>query len=179
MDNNSNYGSDTESVYEAVKVVVKKGSNLSNIIYVKRDPLTIKIQVKIPEAFRHLFDEDKKVTTVQVYETNTTPHFRIRNAVTGMYYSQYKVGSYAENRFFKVCWATGHEGRRTPIVLYFSNPEEFEKHMLTTVADDVKQAWRVKQLIEYRKDARFKNLEEDDALVQLIQNELRRVIIIK
>lgn len=179
MDVNSICDSDSESLYEAVKVPVKKGSNMSNIIYVKRDPQTIKIKVNIPEQYSHLFEDDKKTTTASVYETNTTPGFRIRNAITGMYYSKYRVGSYAEDRFFKVCWATGHEGRSTPIVLFFSSPEDFEKHMLATLTPEVKQEWRVKQIAEYKKDKLYKDVDDDNVMVQLIHNESRRVIVIR
>lgn len=77
---------------------------------------------------------------VSVYETSLTPNNRIRNAITGLY-TPFRVGTVAEDLFFKVCWAMGSDGRRDPINLFFETPAEFEKHFLETLSDDVKQAW--------------------------------------
>jgi hypothetical protein len=90
----------------------------------------IKIRRRIPSELRGMYEEDKKSVLVQVYETNTTPLFRIRNAVTGVYYPKFRVGTKDEERFYKVCWATGYKGRQSPIVMFFNTRHEFEKHML-------------------------------------------------
>jgi len=108
----------------------------------------IKLVCPIGPAFRHLYENSRRPVTsvvVHVYETNTTPHYRIRDAVTGAYWPKAKVGTLAEDQFFKVCWATGHKGRQSPIVLFFHSPEEFERHMLCEVSSEVKTDWRLKQ----------------------------------
>jgi len=170
----THYG-DTESD-ESVVMVVKTARN---IVYIKRDPDATKIRRPIPPEMRHMYEEDKNAVTVQVYETNTTPQYRIRNAITGLHYPRYRVGTLDENRFFKVCWATGHEGRQSPFILFFSTPEDFEKHMLTTVSTEVKQEWRMRQMAELRKEKRFRDVEDDDAVLQVVNKETRRVVIVK
>lgn len=77
---------------------------------------------------------------VSVYETSSTPDRRIRNAITGLY-TPYRVGTYAENMYFKVSWAMGTDGRKDPVNLFFETPAEFEKHFLETLSDDVKRGW--------------------------------------
>jgi hypothetical protein len=109
---------------------------------------SIKLVRPVGPAFMHLYENSRRPVTsvaVHVYETNTTPQHRIRDAVTGVYWSKAKVGTLAEDQFFKVCWATGHKGRQSPIVLFFHSPEEFERHMLCEVSNDVKLMWRSKQ----------------------------------
>jgi len=170
----THYG-DTDSE-ESVVILVKTARN---VVYIRRDPDATKIRRPIPPELRHLYDEDKTSVTVQVYETNTTPQYRIRNALTGLHYSRYRVGTNDENRFFKVCWATGHEGRQSPLVLFFSTPEDFEKHMLTTVPPEVKQEWRLRQVAELRKEKRFRDVEDDNTVLQVVAKETRRVVIVK
>ena len=174
-ENGSQWG-DSNSDESMIPVMSK---SLHGVIYIRRDPEAIKIRLPIPVELRHQYDEDKDFVKVQVYETNTTPNYRIRNAVTGMHYPKYKVGTNDENRFFKVCWATGHEGRKAPLILFFSSPEECEKHMLTTLSPEIKQGWRLRQMAELRKEKRFRDMEDDNTVLQVIEKETRRVIIVK
>jgi hypothetical protein len=176
FDENS-YVSETET--EVIWSNAKPDKVKRDLYYIKRDPSSIKIIMKIPDDRKDHYEEGKTHATVQVYETNTTPGFRIRNAITGMYYPNYKVGSLDENRFYKVCWATGHEGRKEPLILFFAGPDEYEKHMFQTIDIQHKTEWRMRQIEQYRKDKRFKDVDDDTTIMQTISNESRRVVIIK
>jgi len=137
-----------------------------------------KIRRPIGQAFRHMYDDGRNLThiVVKVYETNTTPHYRIRDAVTGSYWQKYKVGSSSENLFFKVIWSVGLNGRKDPLVLYFHSPEEFERHMLIEVSEEEKQIWYERRNDELRKDKAYKELD-DAALTQLYDG--RRITVVK
>ena len=157
-------------------------SNAGQIYYMKRDPDAIKLSRPVPPSFRHLFDESRKSVNVLVYKTSTTPKFRIRNAITGMYYPKYRVGTLDENRFFKVCWSMGSvsEGEKLgPLTLFFNDPEECEKHMLTRISAEQKADWRERQIAQYRTDAKYKDVAGDDEVQKQINHEFRRVIIVK
>ena len=65
---------------------------------------------------------------------------RIVNAVTGNKYN-IKVGSAKENLLFKVIDATGFNGRKEPLMLYYDSPEQYEQHYFTTISPDTKQQW--------------------------------------
>lgn len=82
----------------------------------------------------------RKFIKIPVYESSLTPNHRIKNAITGIS-TPHRVGSQAESFFFKVCFATGVEGRREPINLFFETPNDYEKHFLESVSDDVKEKW--------------------------------------
>ncbi len=64
----------------------------------------------------------------------------IRNAVTGARYNII-VGSNEEDILFKVIEASGRNGRRDPLMLYYDSPEQYENHHFTTVSVNVKQKW--------------------------------------
>jgi len=67
----------------------------------------------------------------------------IRNAVTGER-TTVKVGSRAEEQFFKVIDSTGKNGRREPLFLYYDSPEQYESHHMTTVSTPIKRNWNSK-----------------------------------
>ena len=69
----------------------------------------------------------------------------IRNAVTGIKYN-YRVGSSDEDLFFKVIEASGRNGRKHPLMLYYDTPEQFENHYFTTVSQPIKNKWLLKSL---------------------------------
>ena len=64
----------------------------------------------------------------------------IINAVTGNKYN-IKVGSAKENLLFKVIDATGFNGRKEPLMLYYDSPEQYEQHYFTNISPDTKQQW--------------------------------------
>lgn len=86
---------------------------------------------------------NRKTTYIQCYSTSSTPGVAIRNAVTGVRQHGYMVGSKKEHLFFKVAYA----GLRTkltvnePCILFFDTPEQYERHMNTTLDSSIKTKW--------------------------------------
>ncbi len=79
---------------------------------------------------------------------------RIRNAETGQYY-KYKVGSKDEDLFFKIALATGElKTTNGSNVLFYDSPEQYEKHLMTEVDQEIKDRW-----VEKKKFLMSKNSE--------------------
>jgi hypothetical protein len=91
---------------------------------------------------------DGKPAAVEFYSTNTVPGTMIRDAVTGSKYNQFRVGTLNEHQFFKVTHAAGQFGRDSA-TLFYDSPEQFERHMKTTVETAIKSRW-VDKCIEIR-----------------------------
>jgi hypothetical protein len=83
------------------------------------------------------------------YSSGKIPGAVIRNAVTGIYESDYlnnrshMVGTRSEDLFFKVTLAISHVGSE-PKTLFYDSIDQYERHFNTTVKDDVAQRWREK-----------------------------------
>jgi hypothetical protein len=71
--------------------------------------------------------------------------FRIRNAITGEKSNSYLVGSSNEDLYFKVVNSTGELGQESQ-TLFYDSPEQFEKHMFTTVSQTIKEKWNEKYM---------------------------------
>jgi len=92
-----------------------------------------------------------KTTYIQCYSTSSTPGVPIRNAVTGVRQQGYTVGSKKEFLFFKVTY-TGLRTKRTenePCILFFDTPEQYERHMNTTLDSEIKSKWVNKYMEVY------------------------------
>lgn len=76
---------------------------------------------------------------------------RIRNAETGQYY-KYKVGSKEEDLFFKIALATGElKTANGSNVLFYDSPEQYEKHLMAEVDQEIKDNWVAKKKIQIAK----------------------------
>jgi hypothetical protein len=65
----------------------------------------------------------------------------IRNAETGNHY-KYKVGSKEEGLFFKVALGTGElKTRNGSNVLFYESPEQYEKHLMNEISQEIKDNW--------------------------------------
>lgn len=84
--------------------------------------------------------QDKKVV-IEMFPSSDSPGAPIRSAADGIIYTGITVGSYAENLFFKVRNTTLKDGLKT---YYYSTPEEYERHTLNTINDDIKKKWSEK-----------------------------------
>jgi hypothetical protein len=94
---------------------------------------------------------------IGVYETPDIPNAKIKNAVTGILYlkempdglrhTYYFLGSKEQDLFFKVKMLNGDT--MTPLVLFYSSPEEYEKHQFVVLSDSIKDNWR-KKVSAYR-----------------------------
>jgi hypothetical protein len=77
---------------------------------------------------------------VACYETHNSPNRFIRDAVTGAF-MPYRVGSKDEDLFFSILVATGENGKREPMLLFYDNPEQYERHFYTELPKQAKNAW--------------------------------------
>jgi hypothetical protein len=96
----------------------------------------------------------RKYFEIEVYSTSTTPGKPIRDAITGSRMTKHLVGSLDENLFFKVAMSTGQLGVDGGM-LFYDSPEQFERHMRTTVSQEIKQKWTDKCIT-----ARLRKYEE-------------------
>ncbi len=89
---------------------------------------------------------------ISFYETAMTPGNMIRNAVTGERYSEYRVGSSAEDLFFTVCYSVGNTGSRNPCILFFETPNEYEYLFRVKLSEKDLETWKSK--MTYERDRR-------------------------
>jgi hypothetical protein len=119
----------------------------------------IKIVNKAYHTTKVVNKETGSIVKVGFYETSFTPGCYIKNAISGNSYS-YKVGSANEDLVFKVNMATGITGQNA-CILFYSYPEEFEKHMCTKVSETIKRNW---------KDKYDKRAEQVELLAKKVEN---------
>jgi len=84
---------------------------------------------------------NRKKVAIRFYHTRTTPGSTIRNAVTGQYETNFRVGSKDEDLYFKVCNSYGYKDSRDPYILFFDNPEQYERLFCCSLSADIKEAW--------------------------------------
>ncbi len=113
------------------------------------------------------YSQNKRRYRIEGYSSGKTPGAVIRNAVTGIYESDYMnnkthtVGSTSEDLFFKVVLATDSVGSE-PRTLFYESIDQYERHFNTTVKDHIAEKWREKnQLarIEYERTDSIKHIE--------------------
>lgn len=88
---------------------------------------------------------DNKKVKIEMYSTNQTPGYLIRDAITGARLP-YRVGSKDEYLFFKVRASHISNGEDV-VTLYYSSPEEYEKHQNTTISNETKEGWEYNRSI--------------------------------
>jgi len=70
---------------------------------------------------------------------------KIRNAVTGQYYT-YTVGSDYEDLLFKVIDSSARQGRKDPLILFYDTPEQYENHRFNLLSQKTKELWYDKNM---------------------------------
>jgi len=101
---------------------------------------------KFSVPFNNTWTDGKYYKRITIENYGSGSHgTRIRNAVTGVYYD-FIVGSADEDIFFKVTDATGRNGRKDPLMLYYDSPEQYENHHFTSVSPEIKQKWYKRSL---------------------------------
>lgn len=92
--------------------------------------------------------EKQKSVRVEFFPTTSIPNGLIKHAITGTFQGIdrrfFKVGTKDEDLFFTVILATGELGQNAP-VMFFDNPEQYEKHFFTKVSQSIKDNWTVKK----------------------------------
>ena len=91
----------------------------------------------------------KPKVPIEFFATRYSPGNRIRNAVSGEY-EKTRCGSSHESLFFKVSHATGEFGNRDPLILFYDNPEQFERYWNRSVPQEQKDSWQTKYVLAQR-----------------------------
>ena len=76
-----------------------------------------------------------------MFSSSDLPGAPIKSAADGIIYTSIPIGSFGENLFFKVRSTVSKDGAKT---YFYSSPEEYERHTLNTINDDIKKAWSEK-----------------------------------
>jgi hypothetical protein len=91
-----------------------------------------------------------RMFTTQFYSTKYTPGARIRNAATS-FYEKHRCGSIYEDLYFKVSHATGEFGNKDPLILFYDNPEQYERHWNIRISQESKDIWQAKYVAAQRR----------------------------
>lgn len=84
--------------------------------------------------------QNKKII-IEMFPSSDVTGAPIKSAADGIVYTTITVGSFGENLFFKVRNTTSKDGVKS---YYYSSPEEYERHTLNIINDDIKKAWSEK-----------------------------------
>ena len=84
----------------------------------------------------------RKTVTINMYSTGQVGS-NIRDAITGEYLRDL-VGSVEEYKYFKVVMATG-EFKNGPLHLYYSSPEQYERHQYCELDERSRSAFYDRQ----------------------------------
>jgi hypothetical protein len=88
-----------------------------------------------------------KRVPVEFYMSKHTPGTHIRNAISGIRENKCLVGKKEEGLFFKVSLAVHDIGQDPYGTLFYTSPEEYERHFYTTVPQSMKENW-MKRMLE-------------------------------
>ena len=115
-------------------------------------------------------DQEKNVR-VEFFPTNTTPNSAIKNAITGAYHSEngrfFRAGTKDEDLFFSVILATGElKDSGVAPVLFYENPEQYERHFFTKISQQTKNKWLEKNRLAYV-EYRLRQAREESAAVRI------------
>lgn len=147
-DNASENGND----YEEGKYVNERGDRHSDDsssyhLSEKADPNS-----KKKKYVRRLNPDLQKNVRVEFFPTNTAPNSLIKHAITGVHQSVngrfFKTGTKDEDLFFSVILATGELGQNAP-VLFYENPEQYERHFFTKLSEQIKNKWVEKNQLAF------------------------------
>jgi hypothetical protein len=120
------------------------------------------------------FLEKPKKMRVEFFPTNMTPNSPIKHAISGAFQyadSQYfRVGTRDEDLFFTMILATGELSGVSP-VLFYDNPEQYERHFFTKLSQSIKDRWTEKR------DAAISNIKSQKKL--LADENKSGVIVVK
>lgn len=85
---------------------------------------------------------------IPCYSTRCVRGTNIRSATTGLYYTGCYVSKYDEDLFFKVRDTSGELGLKPyGNDFYYDSPEQYEKHLYTTIPQSIKDKWLEKYTI--------------------------------
>lgn len=122
--------------------------------------------VSFPNVYTVTKFVNGKRTKIKLYETKERVNARIINAVTGIPYfdereepnRKYVVGSRQEDDLFKVKMLAGL-GNHTAL-LFYESPDQYERHQMETLDEDIKKKWLEKNQayrVQYARESSRKN----------------------
>ena len=104
-------------------------------------------KIRISVKNKHNVNGRNLKKDIEYYSTGYNPGTFIRCPISG-HRTTFRVGTKDENMFYSVVMATGYNGQKTPDHLYYSSPDEYEKHWNITLNTEEKQRWYTKNLAE-------------------------------
>jgi len=114
--------------------------------------------------YRKIMDKNnkKKVTKLNVY-TSGDSHSKIRDAETGVYYSNL-VGTADEDLFFKIILASGEcKSKNGSNTLFYLSPRHYMSHTNAIVDEDLITEWQEKRNTREK----TKNIEKENKYVKI------------
>jgi hypothetical protein len=84
-----------------------------------------------------------KKAFITVFETTYGNTYCMNARTNQPYYA--KFGSKDEDGLFSVILATGETGQ-TPLILFYDNPEQYERHFNITLSQTTKERWHKKKV---------------------------------
>lgn len=87
-----------------------------------------------------------KRVPVEFYMSKYMPGTPIRNAISGIRENKCLVGKKEEGLFFKVSLAIHDIGQDPYGTLFYTSPEEYERHFHATVSQSIKEKWMERNL---------------------------------
>lgn len=132
------------------------------------------------KKYVHRFNPDQEKTVrVEFFPTNATPNSGIKHAITGAYQSDngrfFRTGTKDEDLFFSVILATGELKENGAPVLFYENPEQYERHFFTKLSQQIKNKWVEKNGLAYIQYNLRQNREESAA----VRNSVSGGIVVK
>jgi len=127
---------DLEIEDEAVSITVSSDDD-SHIILSKFNTQFKKQQD--PGYLKQKYMINNELKTIETFASKLNCNAKIRNAITG-HRTFHHVGSPSDSKYFSVMDTTSKSNE--PRKLYFDTPEQFERHYIVTVSNDIKNAWR-------------------------------------
>jgi hypothetical protein len=136
MDDELAYGHSGEDQFATMSVTSTQDS------YVKKNKKLIEDHKKLDKNYHKIKIVAGSFTKkeLEIYTSSTNPGASIRNAITGVKFPQYKIGSPAEDLFFKVK-LTSHDLKGDEGALFYDSPEQYERHFLCSVDTAIKEKW--------------------------------------
>jgi len=132
------YLDDMESVYDTTTV------SSTNTSTAKKNKSVLKPTDN--GRYKMTVTKNNEIIKVICYATNSSNHVYIRNAVTGII-QPHRACSGEQDLYFKVIDASGlGTTTKYPKHLYYSSPEECERHQNRTVSVQTKKKWYEKYL---------------------------------
>ena len=170
-DDFSETGNDYEGNYVNERGDRHSDESSSHHISEKADPNS-----KKKKYVRRFNPDQEKNVRIDFFPTNVTPNSGIKHAITGIYQSAngrfFRTGTKDEDLFFSVILATGELSGQNAPVLFYENPEQYERHFFTKLSPQIKNKWAEKNqlaLLQYN----LRRTQEENA------NAIRGGIVVK